>query len=176
MARCQVKSTRRLQRLEQRRRADASGAASITVVVGGYRPPPETLTAITHRANSAKDLIFRMPAKLYIYETLIERLAQDREDMAAALGPFIQEEHAIVRQRHLNRHRHGAPTDQTRIRDRMVGGTQRARRDQRYAVAGEAGNTMDACGLDGFGEGYAKPQHCFPRWASARRGIQSRLN
>jgi hypothetical protein len=89
MARCQVKSTRRLQRLEQRRRADASGVASVTVVVGGYRPPPETLTAITHRANSAKVLIFRMPAKLYIYETLLERLAQDLEDMAAELRPFI---------------------------------------------------------------------------------------
>jgi hypothetical protein len=35
---------------------------------------------------------------------------------------------------------------------------------------------MDACGLDGFGEGYAKPQHCFHRWARARRRIQSRLN
>jgi hypothetical protein len=59
------------------------------MVVGGYRPPPETLTAITHRANSAKVLIFRMPAKLYIYETLLERLAQDLEDMAAELRPFI---------------------------------------------------------------------------------------
>ena len=37
-------------------------------------------------------------AKLYLYETLLERLAQDLEDMAAELGQFIQEEHAMVGQ------------------------------------------------------------------------------
>jgi hypothetical protein len=30
-----------------------------------------------------------MPAKLYVYETLLERLPQDLEDMAAELGQFI---------------------------------------------------------------------------------------
>jgi hypothetical protein len=48
-------------------------------------------------------------------------LAQDLEDMAAALGRFIQEEHAIVGQRHFARHRHVAPADQSRIRDGVVG-------------------------------------------------------
>jgi hypothetical protein len=33
---------------------------------------------------------------LYACDTLLERLAQDLEDMTAKLGPFIQEEHAMV--------------------------------------------------------------------------------
>ena len=42
-------------------------------------------------------LRFRTPAKLYSCETILEWLAQDLQDMAAALGPFIHEEHAMVR-------------------------------------------------------------------------------
>ena len=49
--------------------------------------------------------------RLYVYETLLARLAQDLEDMAAELGPFIREEHAVVGQRHLARQRHVAPGD-----------------------------------------------------------------
>ena len=70
--------------------------ATVTVVVGRYRALRKSFTAIIRRANSAKVLIFRTPAKLYIYETLLERLAQDLENMAAELGQFIQEEHAVV--------------------------------------------------------------------------------
>jgi hypothetical protein len=38
------------------------------------------------------------------YDTVLERLAQDLQDMAAELGQFIQEEHAIMGQRHFARH------------------------------------------------------------------------
>src|SRR4030095_4276879 len=47
--------------------------------------------------------------KLYVYETLLERLAQDLQDMAPELGELIQEEHAMMDQRHVTRHRHAAP-------------------------------------------------------------------
>jgi hypothetical protein len=47
---------------------------------------------------------------------------QDLQDMAAELGQFIQEEHAIVAQRYVARHRHGAPADQPHIRDGVMGG------------------------------------------------------
>jgi hypothetical protein len=40
---------------------------------------------------------------LYLYDTLFEQLPQDLEDMAAELGPFIQEAHAVVGQPHLAR-------------------------------------------------------------------------
>jgi len=44
-----------------------------------------------------------MPARLHSSNTLLERLAQNLEDMAPELGPFIQEEHTLVGQRHLAR-------------------------------------------------------------------------
>ena len=53
-------------------------------------------------------------------ETLLKRLAQDLEDMPPELRPFIQEEHAVVRQRHLARHGDVPATDQPDIRDRMM--------------------------------------------------------
>jgi hypothetical protein len=106
---------------------------------GGYRPPPESFMTTTRRANSAKVLRFRIPAKLYSCETLLERLSQYLQDMAAELGQFIQEEHAMVAQRRVTRHRHVAPTDPPRIRDGVVGRATRAGRDQPRAVAGEPG-------------------------------------
>ena len=111
---------------------------------------------IDRAAKPLKLLLFSTPARLYVYDTLLERLAQDLQDMAAALGPFIQEEHAVVGQRHLAGHRYVAAADQPRIRDGLVGRAKRAGRDQRRAVAGEAGDTMDARGLNGFGEGHRR--------------------
>jgi hypothetical protein len=90
---------------------------------------------------------------LYSENALLELLAQDFEHMAAKLRPFIQEADAVVGQRHFAWHRHVAPADQPDIRDGVMGGTKRAGRHQRGAVAGEAGDTMDACGLNGFGQG-----------------------
>jgi hypothetical protein len=40
----------------ERRRIDRSGVLTVTVVVGGYRALPESLTALTRRANSVKVL------------------------------------------------------------------------------------------------------------------------
>jgi hypothetical protein len=97
-----------------------------------------------------------MCGRLYACDTLFERLAPDLEDMAAELRELIQEEHAVVRPRHLARHRHVAPADQLRIRDGVVGRAKRAGRDQRRAVASEARDAVDACGLNGLGEGHRR--------------------
>jgi hypothetical protein len=59
-----------------------------------------------------------------------------------------------VRQRHLARHRHLAAADQPRIGDGMMGRAKRAGRDQGRAGAGEAGDAMDARGLDGLTRRY----------------------
>lgn len=61
--------------------------------------------------------------------------------MAAARREFIQKENAVVRQRHFAGHRDLPAPDQPRIGDRMAGGAKGAGRDERRAVAGEAGNT-----------------------------------
>jgi hypothetical protein len=46
---------------------------------------------------------------------ILERLAQDLEHMTAKLGQLIQEEDAVVGQRHFAWHRHVAPADQPDI-------------------------------------------------------------
>ena len=57
----------------------------------------------------------------YVYDTLLQRLAQDHQNMAAQLGQFIQEEHVVMDQRHFARHRHMASADQPHIRDGVMG-------------------------------------------------------
>jgi hypothetical protein len=56
-----------------------------------------------------------MCGRLSRYDALLERLGQDIEDMAAELGQFIQEAHAMMGQRHVAGHRHVAPTAQPHI-------------------------------------------------------------
>jgi hypothetical protein len=58
---------------------------------------------------------------LSLYHTILQRLVQDLEHLTAKLQPFIQAEDAVVRQRHLARHRHVAPTDQPDIGDGVMG-------------------------------------------------------
>ena len=122
---------------------------TVTGEVDGYRALPAFLAAITCRANSAKVLRSSTAARLYVYDPIIERLTQDLQDMAAALGQLIQEEQAMVGQRHLAGHQYVAAADQPRIRDRM-GGAKWARRAEGGAITSEAGNTVDANGLEGF--------------------------
>jgi hypothetical protein len=115
-------------------------------LVGGYRALPESLTAITLLANSMNVLRSRTPARLYVYDTVLERLAQDLEHMTATLGPFIQEEDAVVGQRHVAGHRHGAPADQPDIRDGVMGGATQAGGDPRHTGAGEPRDAVNAGG------------------------------
>jgi hypothetical protein len=59
--------------------------------------------------------------RLYSYETLetlLERLAQDLQDVAAELRQLIQKENPVVRQRHFAWPRHLPATDQPSLRNR----------------------------------------------------------
>jgi hypothetical protein len=103
-------------------------------------------------ANARKSVRSMTPARLSVEDTLLERLAQDLEDLAAELGEFIQEEHAMVCQRDLAWQRHVAPADQPDVGNGMMGRATRARRDPRRAVAGAAGDAIDARGLQGLGQ------------------------
>jgi hypothetical protein len=51
---------------------------------------------------------------------------------------------------------HGDPADQPRIGDGVVGGATRAGRDPRRAVAGQAGDAVEARGLNGLGKGHRR--------------------
>jgi hypothetical protein len=121
-----------------------------TVVVSGYRSrldPPEIVRCAT---KAAKTLRSMTPATLYSCETLLKRSPPDLQDMAAALGQFIQEAHAVVGQRYFAGHRDVAAADQPRIRDGLVKGATRAGRDQGRAGAGAAGHAGEARGREGL--------------------------
>jgi hypothetical protein len=66
--------------------------------VDGYGTRPKPFKVSSYAAMVATTLTSRTPAKLYLYDTLLKWLAQDLEDMAAALRPFIQEEHTVMGQ------------------------------------------------------------------------------
>jgi hypothetical protein len=51
------------------------------------------------------------------HHPILERLAQDLQDVAAALREFIQKEHAVVRPRHVAGHRHLPAADPPHIGD-----------------------------------------------------------
>jgi hypothetical protein len=129
---------------------------TITVLVGSYRPLPEPSEVMSRAANAAKAWRSRTPARLSVEDTLLERLPQDIEDVAAALGPFILEEYTVVGQRHVARHRHVAAADQPHIGDGVMGGATRSGRDQSHTVAFEAGNAMEARSLQGLSQGHGR--------------------
>jgi hypothetical protein len=67
--------------------------------MGRYWTRPARLAVSSRLAKLIKSLRFMTCMRLYVYDTLLERLPQDLQDMAAELGEFIQEEDAIVGQR-----------------------------------------------------------------------------
>jgi hypothetical protein len=77
--------------------------------MGSYDTRPARLTVSSRLAKLSKSRRFMTCGRLYFCETLLEGLAQHLQDMAAALRQLIQQEHAVVRQRHLRWHRHLAP-------------------------------------------------------------------
>jgi hypothetical protein len=88
---------------------------------------------------------------LYSCDTLLKRLAQDVQDMAAALRPLIQEADPMVRPRHLARHGHLAAPNPPDSGDGMMGSPTRARGDQGSAGACMAGDVVEVGGVKRFG-------------------------
>jgi hypothetical protein len=121
-----------------------------TMVMGSYSTRPKRLAVNSRTAKLTKSLKFMTLWRLYSYDTLLERLAQDLQDVAVELRQFIQQEHPVVRPRYVAGPRHLPPTDQPHIGDRVVGGAKRPRREARGAVTGAAGDAVDAGGVKGF--------------------------
>jgi hypothetical protein len=108
-------------------------------------------TYVTTSANAASETRSarsRTPEKkVYVYDTLLERLPQDFEDMALARGQLIQPQEAMVRQGHLPRHRGLAAANHAHLGDGVVGSQERVRGDDGGAPADQAGDAMDPGGL-----------------------------
>ena len=96
------------------------------MVVCGYCRLPKPNEVMSRAAKVAKTLKSSTPAKLYVYETIRERSSQDFEHMAPKFRQLIEEEHAMVGQRHFARQRHMAAADQSHIRDGVMGGAKGA--------------------------------------------------
>ena len=108
------------------------------------------------RANVTNAARSMTATRLYSCAAVLKGLTQDFEHVAAERCQFIQKEHAIVGQRHLPRHQYLPAPDQPCIRDRVVRSTKWTRADERHAVAGEAGDAMDAGGFNRFGQGHRR--------------------
>jgi hypothetical protein len=89
--------------------------------------PPSTASATRSRTLG----------RLYPCDSLLDQLAHDLDDVPPELRQLIEQEHAMVGERHLTRHWHKAY-----IRDGVMGGATRARRPQPCAVAREAGDAV----------------------------------
>jgi hypothetical protein len=74
-----------------------------------YRAVHDSLRGIIRLSNSANVWRVRTCGRLSAENTLLQRLAQHLQDMAAARRQLIQEQHAGVCQRHLTRPWHLAP-------------------------------------------------------------------
>src|SRR5437762_887768 len=61
------------------------------------------------------------------HRTIFQRLAHHFQHVSLKLWQLVQKQHAIVTQRHFPRPRHCAPTDQSRIADRVVRRPERPR-------------------------------------------------
>jgi hypothetical protein len=110
----------------------------------------------TRPASAARARKSRTCERWYLWDTILERLAPDLQDIAAARRPCTQAAHPVVGERHRARPRHVAPTDPPHIGDGVRGGATRPGRDHRRAAAGAAGNVVEARNLDGLGQAHGR--------------------
>jgi hypothetical protein len=107
------------------------------MVRGRYRPlskPPEGMPRAAKAANALRS---RTCARLYLCDTLFERLAPPFEPGAVARRPRIHKEPAVGSPRPLARPRPLAAADQVHIGNGMMRGAKRTRHDQCLAGARE---------------------------------------
>jgi len=67
-------------------RGDTLATGTVTVVVDDYWRRTAPLKVSSRAAKVARMLGFGTPVRLYVYDTLLEWLAQDLEHMRAKLG------------------------------------------------------------------------------------------
>jgi hypothetical protein len=69
-----------------------------STVVGGYSTQPEPLGVMSRAANAAKAWRLRTCGRLYLYDTLLERLAYNLKHMAFEFGPLVSAQKPIMGQ------------------------------------------------------------------------------
>lgn len=92
-----------------------------SLLAGAHRLSCEPFGVRTHAASAASAVRSMTPGRLYLYIAVLDRLAQNLQDVPSKLWQFVQKQNTGVCQQHLPWHRHPSPTDQAHVRDRMVG-------------------------------------------------------
>jgi hypothetical protein len=87
---------------------------------------------MTRAANAANAFRLRAPARWFCGDSIFERLPQHFQDMTPGRREFVQEEHAMVRPRHLAWHRDLTATDPPHSRNSVMGGATRAQSHQGF--------------------------------------------
>jgi hypothetical protein len=82
---------------------DTLAVGTVTVVVDGHWTRPDPLKVGNHTTKVVRLLRFSTPERLYVYDPILQLLAQDLQDVAVEFRKFIQEKNAVVRQRHFAR-------------------------------------------------------------------------
>jgi hypothetical protein len=83
--------------------------------MGSYHAPPDSPEILNRAAKAAKALRSKTCGRLFLNDTLLERLAQHLEDVATELRPFIQKGNPMVCQRHVTRQRDLTVADQPHV-------------------------------------------------------------
>jgi hypothetical protein len=110
------------------------------------------LTHVINAASLASATKSRTYGRLYVYDTRLERLPPPRQPIACALGPLVQEQHAVMRPRPLVGHGHLPAADPADIGDGVVRRATGSGGDHGRARAGEAGDAGEARGREGLGQ------------------------
>jgi hypothetical protein len=93
------------------------------------------LICVGSAASMASSERPRTHARLYSYDTILERLPPHLKHVAFELGPLIEEEDAVGRTRHLAGPGDLPAVDHADIGDGVMRGATRARRDDRGVAA-----------------------------------------
>jgi hypothetical protein len=126
------------------------------VVVDGYRALPASRRAIIRLANSAKIWRFRTCGRLYCCDALLQRLRNTSRTWLRHSGNSSKKSTPLWASNPSPGIGTCPTADQPHIRDGLVRGTTRARRDHRRVGAGEASDAVGADGVDGLWQSYRR--------------------
>jgi hypothetical protein len=133
--------------------------------MGSYWTRPEWLPASNRLAKVAISRRLKTLCRLYLHDTLFKGLTQHLQDMSAELRQFIQQEHAMMCQRDLARHRDLAAPDQPDIGDGVLPllcALETSGMALRYQQHGPAGHLTSERRVPSPPRGWPHFHHAFP--------------
>jgi hypothetical protein len=122
------------------------------ICLGYYWVWREPIAILTRAASAASAMKSGMGAQWLLEDTILERLPPHLQHVAFELGPLVEAQEAVVRQRHLTGHGHLTTADHADVGNGMVRRAKGTRGDDGGVAAGPAGDTVGASGVQDFGQ------------------------